>query len=408
MRCLTKNMILMLTLLKNDFRLLFKDWKAVILLLTAPGLFIAFFAYALSPYLNKSSFIEPFPIVIVDNEDTTQTRLLIKQLEDIEVFSSIEKMEYEAALEQVRQDKAGAAIIIPEDFTYNISVGINEPVTVIGNNSRPLQSLIVKNLMESAANIVSAGQSAINAIYHFNLEAGVKGAELEDQYVKSTTKVFLEAVARREIFSNVEAMQNFNLTPVEYFSSALIIVFLMFAGMPGMKMLVTERTQGITKRLSASPAKMWQVVLSKLTVSFVMSVLQFATVIVLTSIVFKNYWGAPVKSILLLFTAIIFAVSCWSVFVSSISTSQASADVIGNLGILLMAIVGGSIYPLSSMPEFTRVLSNITINRWAMSGFMILFSGNDALSVNGCVAPLVIIGTMLLSWSVLVLKLRRE
>lgn len=401
-------MIAMITLLKNDFKLMFRDWKAVILLLTMPFLFIGYFALVLSPYINKSSFVEPFPIVLVDNEDTAQTRLLIKQLENVEVFSKVKKAEYEDALELIRQDRVGSAIIIPEDFTYNMSIGKNEPVTVVGNKAKPLQTLIVRNLMQSAANMVSSGQSVINTIYHFGQEAGLEGTKLQNLYEEATVQILREAVSRREIFTQAQTTEVFNLTTAEYFSAALIVIFLMFAGMPGMKMLVTERTHKITKRLAATPIKMWQVVLSKLIVSFVMSIIQFITVIILTSTVFNNYWGAPVKNIILVFAGIIFAVSCWSVFVSSVSTSQASADVIGNMGILLMAIVGGSIYPLSAMPGFVRNLSNITINKWAMSGFMILFSGNDALSVIACVIPLVIIGTVLLILSVTVMKLRRE
>jgi ABC-type multidrug transport system permease subunit len=80
-----------------------------------------------------------------------------------------------------------------------------------------------------------------------------------------------------------------------------MVIFLMFSGMPGMKMLVQERTLGISRRLSAAPVKSWQVILSKLIVSLILSALQFTLIIILTSIVFSNYWGAPIKNILILF-----------------------------------------------------------------------------------------------------------
>jgi ABC-2 type transport system permease protein len=249
--------------------------------------------------------------------------------------------------------------------------------------------------MQSAANLVSAAQSAIMTIYHFNKKAGLKGKKFEVQFNDSTMKFFLKALSRNEIFSRVETSAQFNLTPAEYFTAALIVVFMMFAGMPGMKMLVSERSNGITRRLASSPVKMWQVVLSKLLVSLILSVIQFGIIITLTSLVLKSYWGAPIKSILLLLGGLMFAVSAWSVFVSSISSSPASADVIGNLGILLMAVIGGSIYPLSSMPEFVRSISRLTINRWAMDGFMALFSGNDGLSVTNYSLVLGAIGLVL-------------
>ena len=84
-----KTLTAFLALIKNDIKLFLKDWKAVILLLLLPFLFIAFFAYALTPYLKKNNFIEPFAIALVDNEDTAQTRILSKQIDDIEIFKDV-------------------------------------------------------------------------------------------------------------------------------------------------------------------------------------------------------------------------------------------------------------------------------------------------------------------------------
>jgi len=400
-------MITLITLFRNDLKLAFKDWKAIVLLLLMPLLSIAFFTYALSPYLNKSSFIEPFDIAVVDNENTTQTRILLKQLEEIEIFKEIHRVDENKAKELISGNKVAAAIIIPEKFSDSVAVGENKPVTVIGNRAMPLQSFVVKNLIQSAANLVSAGQSAINTIYYYNQKAGLDKEELQKEFSDSTMKFFVEALARNEIFSQVEAAAGLDVTPVEYFTAALVAVFLMFAGMPGLKMLVTERSLGITRKLMASPARMWHIILSKFATSLVLSVMQFSIVIVFTSYIFKNYWGAPVKNILMLFGSIIFAVSAWSILVSALSTTPASADAIGNLGILLMAVIGGSIYPLSSMPEFVRTLSKATINRWAMDGFLIIFSGNDALTVTSQVYALLAIGLACLGLSVIVLRLRR-
>lgn len=398
-------MIVFAALLKNDIKLFLKDWKACIILLAVPVVFISFFAWTLTPYLNKSSFIEPFSIALVDNENTTQTRMLTKQLDDMGIFREILRLDESEARQKLADGSISSIIIIPPDFTESISIGKNKPVLVIGSKAMPLQSYIVKSLMQSAANQISAAQSAITTIYHYNEEAGVKGDELQKQFNDSTMQFFLEALSRKEVFSQLEETPQFNLTPVEYFTAALLVVFMMFAGMPGMKMLVTERNMGITRRLAASPVRMWQIVLSKLVTSLLLVILQFGVIIALTSVIFNNYWGAPVKNILLLFGGLVLAISAWSVFVSSVATSPASADVIGNLGILLSAVIGGSIYPLSTMPEFVRDISRFTINRWAMDGFMVLFSGNDALSVANYSLVLAGMGLALFLLSTMFLKL---
>lgn len=397
-----------IALLKNDIKLFMKDWKAVALLLVMPFLFICLFVYALSPYLNKSSFIEPFTVALVDKENSVQTRILTRQLDDIELFKKVLRVDEKKARDMLDHNEIAAMIIIPEGLSRSVAVGENKPVTVVGNKSMPLQSFVAKNIALSAANLVSAGQSAINTIAYYDRKAGLRGKDLEKDVNDSTMEVLVDTLSRNEIFTEYDAEEKLDITPMEYYTAALIVIFLMFAGMPGMKMLVTERSLNLTRRLMASPVKLWQIILSKFFVSLLLSAIQFLIIVVFTSFVFKNYWGAPVKSILLLFGGIVTAVSAWSVFVSAIARTPASADVIGNLGILLMAVVGGSIYPLTSMPVFVRNLSNLTINKWAMQGFMEIFSGNDVLNVFNYVYPLIIIGLVMMVASTVILKLYRR
>lgn len=164
-------------LLKNDIRLFLRDWKACILLLIVPVFFISFFTYALSPYLEESSFIEPFPIAVVDREDSTLTRMLVNQVEEIDIFSEVLVMDEDGAMQSLVDKEVGGVIIIPEDFINSVSMGENKPVTVIGNGAMPLQAYIVKNTVQSAANYVTAVQGAINTIWHYDTEAGLSYEE---------------------------------------------------------------------------------------------------------------------------------------------------------------------------------------------------------------------------------------
>ena len=401
-------MVSFAALLKNDIRLILRDWKACVLLLAAPLLFISFFTYALSPYLEKSSFIEPFPIALVDKENTTQTRMLIHQIEDIGIFSHVIVTYEEDALRYPADKEVGGAIIIPEDFTNSVAIGENRPVTVVGNGAMPLQAYIVKNTAQSAANLVTAAQGAINTIWHYDNKAGLSDSELDARFNEAVMDYMLTALARTAVFESVEAENGSSVTPAEYFTAALIVVFMMFAGMPGMKMLVSERAGGITARLAATPVRMWKVVLSKLLVSIMLLVIQFGIIILMTSRLFNNYWGAPVRDVLILFGAIILAVSAWSVFTASISPTPASADIIGNLGILLIAVLGGSIYPLTSMPESIRRISVLTINRWAMEGFMVLFSGSSVTDTGTHAMVLALMALILFAVSAFMIRFARR
>ncbi|MGE5614766.1 MAG: ABC transporter permease [Bacillota bacterium] len=395
-------------LLKNDIKLFLKDWKACVLLLAAPLFFIAFFTYALTPLLNKSSFIEPFPIALVDNENTAQTRMIGNQLMNIGIFSEIIQTDEHTAMLMLSEKKVGGVIIIPDGFTGSISRVENKPVSVVGSSAMPLQAYVVKNVAESAANLVSAAQSAVITIYHYDKEAGITTGELDERYNDEALKYIFIALDRLSLFSETDKGYRYDVSPAEYFTAALITVFMLFAGMPGMKMMVMERSSGISKRLRSTPVKMRDIVLSKLIVSILLLILQFGTVIVLTSVFFKNHWGAPAERIFMHFGAIILAACSWSVFVAAVSPTPASADITGSLGIILMAVAGGSIYPLYSMPRLIRSISVLTINKWAMDGFLALFSG-DYAAYDGIYSLVpVAMSLVLFTASVMVLKFSRS
>lgn len=391
------------TIFKNDLKLFLKDKTAIILLLVVPVLFIGFFVTSLSSYLDKSNFIEPFDIALVDKENSSQTRIITRQLYEITVFNKIIDTNEPDAYTLIRENKVAAIIIIPENFSQGLIDGTRNPVEVVGNRSMPLQSFVVKTLVQSASNLFSSAQSALFAISKFENESGIR-----DNSSEVMMDLALKAIGRNEIYAETEDEFNFRLSPAEYFTAGLLVIFLMYGGIPSIKMLVAERNSGIMRRLLATPVRTRHIIASKVSVSIIISILQFGVIIVSTSLIFKNYWGGSWSNILLLFTAIIFAVSTWSVMIASFARKSSGVDVLANLGILIMAILGGSIYQISSMPDVVKMFSYLTINRWAMDGFMVIFSGNSELSVQKYVLALVVIGLIQGILAVVFLKINRR
>ena len=103
----------------------------------------------------------------------------------------------------------------------------------------------------------------------------------------------------------------------------------------------------------------------------------------------------------------VFAVSCWSLFVLVVSRDQRQFEIIRSMGILLMALIGGSIYPIAKMPDKIRVLSTFTINRWIQEGFMKVFSGERYPDVSYEIMCLVMIGAVFAVSSAVIYKIKK-
>ena len=160
--------MLLITLLKKDLIIIFKDVKLVALILLLPVICITFFSAVLSGYIEKGSFVEPFKIGIIDEEDSKETRMLIDQLEEIDILEKVIKINAQDQEKYIKDNMVAAIIIIPENFSKSLVEGKNYPVTVIGNRNIPLESYIARNIVVSAAKMVSANQAGINTIFYFN------------------------------------------------------------------------------------------------------------------------------------------------------------------------------------------------------------------------------------------------
>jgi len=402
-------MVGFIAILKNDLKLFIKDWKALALLIIMPFFFIYIFYYGLSPVINKNNLIKPFNIALVDYEDSMQTKLVAGQLDELNIFESVLRIDENRAMQMLSNNEIAAVIIIPSDFSESLMDGKNDkPIVIIGNKSMPLETYTVKNIAFSAIDLLYSSQNAVNTVYYYSKMAGSTEEELDQKYSNLVVKYFINLLSRNDIFYESKAGSNLNVTPFEYFTAGIIAVFLMLSGMPGAKMLVTEKSLKLTDRLRATPVRMWQILLSKFIIITLFSLIQFAAVLIFGSLFFGNYLEVSFLNFAPAFIVLVFGSSAWAMFVAAISPSSSTADIIGNLSILIMAIIGGNIYPLTAMPDYIKVLSKFTINKWAMDCLIGIFSGYAAVDVYYPILIMLLLEFAIILISCIIIKFGRK
>ncbi|NLC68669.1 MAG: ABC transporter permease [Clostridiaceae bacterium] len=373
-------------LVKNDMKLFFSDWKAVILYFGLPFAFVSLFIYALSPLLEGNKFIEPFNIAIVDKENSLESRMLINQFlsqagtddiytEDSAKLVNFIKTDKATGLEMVKKGEAAGAVIIPEGFVYSMSVGENKPFVVVTDPAQPLAANFIKKYMESYADLISASQNGIMTAYVFYSRVTSAGEFYDKKYTDVVTRFSLKALSRTEAFTTKTESYIPDVTRYEYFTASLLAVFIMFGGIMGIKFTAGEKQLGISTRLNTSPLTGIEYITARFITVFMLSLLQFLSVIIPGGIIFKIYLKTSPMCLFIAFAITVFTVSSWAVFIAVVSPTPITADLAGSLGTLLMAVIGGSIYPLTALPDSIKSLSYLTINRWAVQGFLEIFSG---------------------------------
>ncbi|MDQ2088119.1 ABC transporter permease [Herbivorax sp. ANBcel31] len=400
-------MKIFINVLLNDIKLVLSDWKMLIIIFAMPVLLIVYFSYAIYPILNEETVVQPISIGVVDRDDTIESRILINQLSDIDLIAEINRVSEEDAVTLIDENKIAAAVIVPEGFISSVVSGENKSITILGNAKREQQAIIIRTLVTGASNIVSSGQAVLYSYSKFVNETGIARDELNQEFNALSEDIVMSSLDRSNVVSEIRTYPQDNLTATEHYTASLLALFLLFSAVPVSKLLLVERTSGIASRRETTNLGGSRVLASKLIVSLFVSVFQMSLIFFITSKVFNNYWGAGFFITLAIFLSGIFAVSCWSLFVSVISNNQRQFEVISSMGILFMALIGGSIYPIAKMPNIIRSASTFTINRWIQEGFMKVFSGNRHPDISQEITSLIIIGMFFVVFSTIIYKFKK-
>ncbi|MBP1932203.1 ABC transporter permease [Ammoniphilus resinae] len=379
------------------------DFKALLFMLVIPTLFIVLFSQVLSPYLFSSQFSEPFAIAVVDEDQTFDTEMMIKQLEQtpyMRDFIEVRRTDLPSAKRWLEENQIVGTILLEEGFTKSMyQGGENRPLILIGNPAQKTLVMQLQNQLESATNIASAAQSGIITVWHFAYEGGADPQWLNQKLPEIILPFMTKSLNRNEIFEQETVSDIPKVRLPEYFTAALLVVFLAFLGVRESRSWVEEVESRIWLRLKSTPLPLWKLFAGKFMGSFLVSWLQFALILGVVSFLFRNYLGYPLVWTLSFLTVVVFSITAWTFLISSFGLFTKGAELVGYLGSLLLSIIGGNIYPLYMLHETAQKASDLSFTKWAMLGFLKVFAGDPAVSLWDEILWLTGVGALMLFFS---------
>ncbi len=398
-------MTALLALLRNDVRLVFHNGRTVLLLLLLPlGMLLTVVA-ALAPMRQSDAFVEPFSIALVDREQSVWTGMLVRQLDQVTLIDAVYRVDETEAVRMLEAGLVAAAIVIPETLSDNLEMLVPATAEIYGSSQFSLQGNLIRHVGEAGANIVTVGISTIEVFRTVALRHDMPPERVQAELDLAYERFFQRVLARRDIFTPQRG-PSMAVSLVEYYGAGLMAVFLLFASLPCMKRFAQDRQCGVTRRFRTTPVPSWMPVVSQLLVSMLVSAMQFALLLGVMVFGFHAWLGVSPLYPAGLFVATVMASSGFSLLVATAADSPVTVDVAGNLGVLVMAVAGGSLYPPTAMPDWVGPLSALTIVRWTREGFLGVFSGN--LTETGrCIGMLFALSVVFLSGAALLNRFRR-
>ena len=336
--------------------------------------------------LSGQSYVRPFPIAVRDLDNTLMSRSLITQMEEIQLFSRVDRLREDEPDSAALDRGAVAAVTIPKDFFYDLYRMEDCPVEVTLNTGMALESGLFQAMFSSVMGIIRANQTA--ALGAYTLSYGTLSPELlEQMYAESSGLLIRDALSRQLVFDTASEASDLAGALERRLLACVLGVLTMFFVLSAVKTLREELAMGVLPRFQAAgcgAASFWA---SKFLTVFFLSL----PTVLLCAAMFPE---TPPALLLLLTLLLLFAAfGLFSALAAWTSNAQA-AQRRGNLFLLLSLALGGTLWPRAALPSPLPLLGKLTLPYYASLGLEAYASGMDVWTVLTLLWPLPVMGAL--------------
>lgn len=360
--------------MRKEFRHIFRDRTTVMILLMMPIIQIILFGFALSTEVKDTH------VIVVSNHNDELTRRIINRFNASEYFDIAEVAHNTKQIDQAFRDgKAKLALVFEDDFSKKIVHDGKAHIQLIADATDP----------NAATSFVFYAQNIINATQR-DLSPQLSGGTI---------------VPEVKMLYNPQMKSAFNFVP-----GVLGMIMILICAMMTSIAIVREKEMGTMEILLVSPMRPIYTFLSKIAPYFVLSMINFTTIILLSVFVLNVPIAGSFLSLVTISLLYIFVSLALGLLISTITSSQLAAMLISGMGLMMpVMLLSGMIFPVENMPKILQFVSNFVPARWYIEAVKtIMIKGLGIGAVLKEVAVLISMATVLIIISVRKFKVRLE
>ena len=356
--------------MKGFFAAIWKDGR---LFLRKGGLFILLFPLLLFPlfaffFQGQSSQMQAFPVMVIDEDQTIMSKTLIREMEKVELFSTVIKEEGEIGQEgreKAFQEGVVGILRIPKDFFYTAYRFEGEPVDLSLNANRPTESLLFQSIFTSIMEIMEKEQEISKGVFHALYGESLSKQEEESLYEHASERL-LTAVLKRQLVFDEEGQSSQVEKALSLRIFSFIFFFLLsFCALSSVFSVPEEEKKGIPQRFALLGGRGF--FLSKL---FFLFLSALPLLLLCLFALQKSLDLSPEQLVPIAFILCVEHLSFFFFFYQlfRIMGEESTAKLLSFSLLFLGILYTGKLFGESNAPELVKCLSPITVNRMVLEG----------------------------------------
>lgn len=393
----------MISIAFKDLLITLKDRKAMALIIAMPLVLIFVLGAALSSNFSSGEGIKKFDVAVVDQDGgqfAEEFKSFLKE-DGIEKFLVMKEMNFEEAEKKVKSGDIPSMIVIPKDYSKSVQEGKESKLQIYQDPGSEFKNNIVESIVKSYTGVLSSITASSKSA-----DTELKDYKLDGRMVLPEVMKTIASGSETQIKESSLESSNKIVTSMQYYSAAMLVMYVLFVAMIGTTSVIQEREQKTLERLMGTTVSKTSIVSGKLLGLFMLGIVDVSVLIIFTQYIFKADWGNSLLGIIVLSAAMIFAACGLAMFVATVFKTAKGVDSVAPAGIMILSFLGGSMFPIYAMPEALQTVSKVTLNNWALRGYLNLMLNKGFESIVTPALVLTAIGAVLLTAGISRLRLQ--
>lgn len=308
--------------IKKEFLHIFRDVRTMMIVLVLPIVQILLFGFAVSTEVNNAV------VDILGDANDPQVRMIVQRIENNPYLETGAYLSTEAEMDaRLRKGKSKAVVCFERNFNQKSEKDGNAAIKVICDGSDPNTAQMVGNYIQGVVNEDIDSGASVKAV---------------------------------QMMYNPAMNSSYNFVP-----GVMGLILMLICSMMTAVSIVREKEFGTLELVLVSPVKPFWIIISKLIPYLVLSVVNFASIILLARFVM----GVPIRGSLALVSvsSLLFVGASLGLglLISTISRTQQTAMLLCGMGLTMPTMMlAGIIFPCESMPVALQLISDIIPAKW--------------------------------------------
>ncbi len=320
----------LVSFIQKEFYHIVRDRTTMLILLVIPIIQMIMFGFALSTEVKNTHIAVLMPTHDVVAENITN------RLDNSVYFDVTERLSKEDQIQTAfKSGNVKLVVVFEENFAERLQHEGKAHVQLIADATDP-----------NAATTFSFYASTIIKQY----QQDSMGAARNPYQITPEVKMLY----------NPQMISAYNFVP-----GVLGLILILVCAMMTSIAIVREKEIGTMEVLLVSPMKPIYSLLSKITPYFVLSCINFISIILLSLFVLKVPIEGSYVALVLISLIYIFVSLALGLLISTVANTQLAAMMISGMGLMMpVLLLSGMIFPIESMPYWLQIVSNIIPTRW--------------------------------------------